>query len=191
MSSCPNCGADAERGQLVCVECGHRLALKEEGGDRRPLDNAPAIAVLLAVIVIGAAAFGFALSELTDNSGGSSAAADRPNTEQSAAPTTETDTGEAQQPSHSLLLTWPKGVTAYTVVLVTTGDQASARKVARQAAQSGLEAGVLRSDDYDLGEGFWIVYAGRFDSQPSAEQQATNLASRYPGAYAALVKPKS
>jgi sporulation related protein len=191
LSDCPNCGAEAERGQLVCVECGNRLALKEEGGDRRPFDNATAIAVLLAVIVVGAVAFGFALSELTDGSGGSSAAADHPKTDQAAAPTTETDTGAAQQASHSLLLTWPRGVSAYTVVLVTTGDQASARKVAREAAQSGLEAGVLRSDAYSLGEGFWIVFAGRFDSQPSAERQAGNLASRYPGAYAALVKPKS
>jgi hypothetical protein len=190
LTSCPHCGAETERGQLICVECGNRLALKEEGGDRRRFDRAPAIAVLLTVIVVGAGAFGFALSELTDSSGDSSAA-DHSKTDEAAAPTTETDTGAAQQPSHSLLLTWPKGVTAYTVVLVTTGDQPSARKVAREAAQSGIEAGVLRSDDYGLGEGFWIVFAGRFDSQPSAERQAGNLASRYPGAYAARVRPKS
>jgi hypothetical protein len=191
LTSCPHCGSRTERGQLVCVDCGNRLALKEEGRERRPFDSAPAIAVLLTVIVVGAAAFGFALSELTDGSSGSSAAADHPKTDEAATPTTEADTGAAQEPSHSLLLTWPKGVTAYTVVLVTTGDQGSARKVAREAAQSGLEAGVLRSDDYGLGEGFWIVFAGRFDTQASAERQAGNLASRYPGAYAALVKPKS
>jgi hypothetical protein len=191
LTSCPHCGSRTERGQLVCVDCGNRLALKEEGRDRRPFDSAPAIAVLLTVIVVGAAAFGFALSELTDNSSGSSTAADHPKTDEAATPTTEADTGAAQESSHSLLLTWPKGVTAYTVVLVTTGDEASARKVAREAAQSGLEAGVLRSDDYGLGEGFWIVFAGRFDTQASAERQAGNLASRYPGAYAAQVKPKS
>ena len=190
MTECPHCGAPAERGQLVCTECGTRIALKEEGGDRRRrLDNAPAIAVLLTVVVIGAAAFGFALSELTDDSGDNSAAADKPKAQPP--PTTETDTGTAQQPSHSLLLTWPKGVTAYTVVLVTTGDKPGATRVAREAAQTGLEAGVLRSDDYGLGEGFWIVFAGRFDTQASAESQASNLAARYPGAYAAQVKPKS
>jgi predicted nucleic acid-binding Zn ribbon protein len=190
LTECPHCGAPAERGQLVCTECGTRIALKEEGGDRRRrLDNAPAIAVLLTVVVIGAAAFGFALSELTDDSGNNSAAADKPTAQPP--PTTETDTGTAQQPSHSLLLTWPKGVTAYTVVLVTTGDKPGATRVAREAAQTGLEAGVLRSDDYGLGEGFWIVFAGRFDTQASAESQASNLAARYPGAYAAQVKPKS
>jgi predicted nucleic acid-binding Zn ribbon protein len=191
MSSCPNCGAPAEPGQLVCVECGERLALKEERGERRPLDNVPAVVVLLAVIVIGAGAFGFALSELTNDSDNDSAAANRPNTPPAAKPTTETDTGAAQPPSHSLLLTWPSGVTAYTVVLVTSSDKPAARRVAREAAQSGLEAGLLRSDDYDLGTGLWIVFAGRFDSQESAERQAGNLAARYPGAYATLVKPTS
>jgi hypothetical protein len=189
LTPCPHCGAPTERGQLICIECGNRLALKEEGDGGRRFDNVPAIAVLLAVVVIGAGAFGFALSELTDDSGGGTASADKPKAQPP--PTTESDTGSAQQPSHSLLLSWPKGVSAYTVVLVTTGDEASATKVAREAAKSGLEAGVLRSDDYGLGEGFWIVFAGRFDSQPSAEQQASNLAERYPGAYAALVKPKS
>jgi hypothetical protein len=80
-------------------------------------------------------------------------------------------------------------VSAYTVVLVSSSDQPAARRVAREAAKSGLEAGMLRSDDYDLGTGLWIVFAGRFDTQASAERQANNLAKRYPGAYATLVKP--
>jgi hypothetical protein len=190
--SCPYCGGPTERGQLVCIECGNRLALKEEGGKRR-FDNLPAVAVLLAVVVLGAGAAGFAISELTDDSGNDSQAAGSP-ANGPAAPTqtkTDTETGQAQQPSHSLLLTWPAGVTAYTVVLVSSSDKPAARQVAREAAQSGLEAGLLRSDDYDLGEGLWIVFAGRFDSQSSAERQAGNLAARYPGAYATLVKPTS
>jgi predicted nucleic acid-binding Zn ribbon protein len=190
VTPCPNCGAPTERGQLVCVECGERLALKEQPGERR-FDNLPAVVALLAVVVLGAGAFGFALSELTNDSGNDSAAADNASKPAAAAPTTETDTGAAQPASHSLLLTWPKGVTAYTVVLVTTGDKPGATRAAREAAQTGLEAGVLRSDDYNLGEGFWIVFAGRFDTQASAESQASNLAARYPGAYAAQVRPKS
>ena len=56
--------------------------------------------------------------------------------------------------------------------------------MAREAAKSGLEAGMLRADDFDLGTNLWIVFAGRFDNQESAERQAGNLAERYPGAYA-------
>jgi predicted nucleic acid-binding Zn ribbon protein len=187
--TCPYCGSPSERGQLVCVECGNRLALKEEGGRKRRFDNAPAVVVLLVVVVLGAGAAGFAISELTDDSGNDSQAANSRNTSPAAPPTTQTDTGQAQQPSQSLLLTWPKGVSAYTVVLVSSSDKPAAREVAREAAQSGLEAGLLRSDDYNLGTGLWIVFAGRFDNQASAERQAGNLAARYPGAYATLVKP--
>ena len=37
--------------------------------ERRAFDNLPAVLILLAVVVLGAGAFGFALSELTDDSG--------------------------------------------------------------------------------------------------------------------------
>jgi hypothetical protein len=191
VTSCPRCGEPAERGQLVCLECGTRLALKEEGGERRSLEHLPAVVLLLCVVVIGAGAFGFALSELTSDSEGD------PGPERAAQPMPEASIGEPQtettpepqEPSRSLLLEWPEGVSAYTVVLVTSGDRPAARRVAREAARSGIEAGLLRSDDYDLGTGLWIVFAGRFDTQASAERQAGNLGERYPGAYATLVKP--
>src|SRR5215217_1283247 len=193
MSSCPRCGEPAEPGQLVCLECGGRIALREESGKGRSLDNVPAVALLLCVVVIGAAAVGFALSELTSDSNNNSDAAERTAQRSPGAhngsPQTETETNASQQPSQSLLLQWPKGLTAYTVVLVTSSDRPAARRVAREAAQSGLEAGLLRSDDYDLGTNLWIVFAGRFDTQESAQRQADNLAERYPGAYATLVKP--
>jgi hypothetical protein len=193
VTPCPRCGEPAEPGQLVCLECGTRIALKEEGGDRRSFERLPAVALLLTVVVIGAAAFGFALSELTDDSKGDSSTGDGAKTPSATlgAPQTETETGAAQQPSQSLLMKWPKGLTAYTVVLVTTGDRPGALRVAREVAKSGVEAGVLRSDDYDLGANLWIVFAGRFDTQASAERQAGNLGDRYPGAYATQVKPAS
>jgi hypothetical protein len=194
VTPCPRCGEATEPGQLVCLECGIRLALKPDREERRKFENVPAIALLLCVVVIGAAAFGFALSELTDGSGGESSAADQPERSTPAATTgsPQTDreaTGDSQDASRSLLLEWPKGVSAYSVVLVSSSDRPAARQVAREAAKSGLEAGMLRSDDYDLGTGLWIVFAGRFDTQDSAERQAGNLAKRYPGAYATLVKP--
>jgi hypothetical protein len=196
VTNCPRCGEPAEPGQLVCLECGGRISLKQEDENegRRSLERLPAVALLLCVVVIGAAAFGFALSELT-NGDGDSNAADRSSEPQPSAekggPQTETDTGEAQQPARSLLMEWPNDLTAYTVVIVSSGDRPAAKRVAEEAAKSGLEAGMLRSDDFNLGTDLWIVFAGRFDNQQSAERQAANLAERYPGAYPTQVKPAS
>jgi hypothetical protein len=196
VTACPNCGEPAEPGQLVCLECGERIALTQSGSGRS-LDNLPSIVLLLCVVVLGAGALGFVLSELTDDDGGDPAAADRtaqPAPEAGAgSPQTDTEAalGDAQKPRQSLLLEWPKGVTAYTVVLVTTGDRPAARRVAVEAAHAGLEAGLLDSDQYDLGTDLWIVFAGRFDTQESAERQAVNLGERYPGAYATQVRPAS
>jgi zinc-ribbon domain len=191
VTQCPQCGAPAERGQLVCLECGGRLALAEAGG-RRSRGNLP-VALLLSALVIGAGLLGFAIGQIGDD-GGDVEAADRTDPPAPAATPgdeqAETAPGAAQEQRQSLLLKWPDGVTGYTVVLVTTSDRPAARRVAVEAAQSGLEAGLLRSEDYDLGTGLWIVFAGRFDSQQGAERQAANLGDRFPGAYPTQVTPQ-
>jgi hypothetical protein len=205
VSACPVCGEPAERGQLVCVNCGTRLALRPRSPYTGPPRSAlPALALLLAVVVIGAGALGFVLSELTNDSGGGGAAtagggkqpaptagAGQPQTGNQAGATSTApgQSGVPQPPRRSPLLKWPAGLSAHTVVLVTTSDRAAASRIALEAARSGVEAGLLRSDDYDLGTGLWIVFAGRFDTRASAIRQASNLAKRYPGAYAQLVKP--
>ena len=190
---CPACGeATQQPDQLVCLNCGARLEL-----GRKPASLLPTLAALLAVVVLGAGAFGFALSELTSDSDENdqqqrAADADPAPTEaQEPTPpeTTPQAEGAPQQPRRSLLLQWPNGLTAHTVVLVTTSDKPAARRVARGAARSGIEAGMLRSDDYDLGTGLWIVFAGRFDSRRGATRQAADLAGRYPGAYPQLLRP--
>ena len=96
---------------------------------------------------------------------------------------------EQERRRRSLLLDWPDDLTAHTVVLVTTSDRAAARRLARQAARSGIEAGLLRGEDYNLGAGLWVVFAGRFDTPEGASQQASDLAERFPGAYPQLVEP--
>ena len=83
---------------------------------------------------------------------------------------------------------WPKGVSAHTVILVTSGDRRAALNVAKEARSKGLEAGLMPSDPYDLGTGLWIVYSGRFTTAEGAQRQAGQLAKRYPGAYPQLVQ---
>ena len=61
---CPACGEAAQQpDQLVCLNCGARLQL-----GRQPASLLPALAALVAVVVLGVGAFGFALSELTSDS---------------------------------------------------------------------------------------------------------------------------
>jgi SPOR domain len=194
---CPACGEPATRGQLVCLNCGEPLA---PGAAPR---RAPALlAVLGVVIVVAAAALGFALNELTgggDDEEVQVAQRQRPASPETQSllpageePTTADGTqGAAQRATRSLLLNWPPDLTGHTVVLLNTSNRAAARRVARDAARSGIEAGLLRSEDYDLGTGLWIVFAGRFDTRRGAERQSENLASRYPGAYVQLIEPVS
>lgn len=205
MNRCPQCGEPVEPSQLVCVNCGARVALRRGGYTGPPASALPMIAILLAVVVIGAGAFGFALSELTSDDDGQVSAAGRepppapaassgePQTttraEDERPPAADTETAPTEPPRRDILLEWPEDLTAHTVVLVTSGDRPAARRVALEAARSGLEAGLLRSDDYDLGTGLWIVFAGRFDRRDAAARQASNLAERYPGAYVQLIRP--
>jgi DNA-directed RNA polymerase subunit RPC12/RpoP len=224
---CPHCGEPVERRQLVCLNCGGRVALKE----RTPWAREPVTAMaalLVVVIVIGAGLFGFAISELTsgDGDGGGDraaeqAAAERPagegpavvsggeqtaRTAEGAAPaeeapreteTTPTETTPAESPAEeppaegggaNAVPGWPAGLRAHTVVLVSSSDRAAALNVAKEARGSGLEAGLIRSDPYDLGTGLWIVYSGRFTTPEGAQRQAAQLSDRYPGAYPQLVQ---
>jgi hypothetical protein len=200
-ANCTNCGEPVDRRQLVCLNCGARVALREP----TPWAREPVTilaAVLVVVIVIGAGLFGFAISELTsDDSDAPTRAAAQSTTREPAgeAPAVVSGgeqparTAEEPQPSRGSdpleglgadrVPGWPQGLSAHTVVLVTSSDRAAALNVAKQARSSGLEAGLMRSEPYDLGSGLWIVYSGQFTTPEGAERQAAQLAERYPGAY--------
>jgi hypothetical protein len=223
-TTCPNCGEPVEPRQLVCLSCGGRIALRGRGS--AALEPVSALAaVLVVVIVIGAAGFGYAMSELTSSDGGDGerpgAAATTPQqagsepeapavvggSEQEAPageeelPAEEQPPAEppaeeelpaeeqppAEPPAARGVPTWPPDLRAHTVVLVTTSDRPAAIRVARGARSTGLEAGLMRSDPYDLGTGLWIVFSGQFTTLQGAQRQAAALGERYPGAYAQLV----
>jgi hypothetical protein len=86
------------------------------------------------------------------------------------------------------LRAWPAGVRAHTVVLVTSSDERAARVVAKEALASGLEAGMLRAEEFGLGQGLFVVFAGRYQSREQAGVRAARLAERYPGAYPELIE---
>lgn len=195
---CPHCSTPAHAGQLVCLECGERLALG--GATVSPGRRLPLIVAASVIALLGAVAFGFALSELTSDEGDGAALA-RPAATTAAATATERPSagvaGVRQEGGRAdggspALAAWPEGEEAYTVVLVTSSDEPAARAVAQEAAGAGLEAGLLDSDEYaELGTGLWIVFAGRFPDSAAAEREAATLGARYEGAYAQQVVPQS
>ena len=202
-ATCQSCGEPVDSRQLVCLNCGARVALREPTPWAREPVTAVA-AVLVAVIVIGAGLFGFAIAELTSDDGDAPTQAAAPTTTSKAAPEAPAVVSGGEQPARTAEETqpsrgsdplegsgprtdrvpgWPAGLTAHTVVLVSSGDRAAALNVAKQARASGLEAGLIRSEPYNLGTGLWIVFSGQFTTPEGATRQAAQLADRYPGAY--------
>ena len=87
---------------------------------------------------------------------------------------------------------WPEGKTAYTVVLVSATSRNAADAKAEQAIKRGIDAGVLRSDDFSsLRPGYWVVFAGQYDSSEEATRAADRFAEQgFGGGYPRQVKPK-
>jgi len=89
---------------------------------------------------------------------------------------------------------WPVGKSGFTVILasVAQGDGLpSARAVAQKALDSGLtDVGVLNSSNYsNLTPGYYVVFAGVFDSLGEAENVLPEAKSTFPGAYTRQVSP--
>jgi hypothetical protein len=166
------------------------------------LARAPAgvLVALLVLLVVGSGLFGFAISELTSGDGGGdngATTAGETATATTTAPEAPAVVGGSKQdePAETNpparrrgVPGWPKGLSAFTVILVTSGDRRAALNVAKEARSKGLEAGLIPSDPYDLGTGLWIVYSGRFTTVEGAQRQASQLAHTYPGAYPQLVQ---
>jgi hypothetical protein len=203
-TSCPRCGEPVEPRQLVCTSCGGRVAL----GERAPFGREPlpaAAIVLVVVTALSAFLLGLGISDLTggdDDGGPSSSEQASATTGEAPKQATETTAEEPQSPAvvsgsaqdkpaprrERGVPGWPRGLTANTVVLVTSSDRAAALNVAKDARATGLEAGLMPSDPYDLGSGLWIVYSGQFTTPEGAQRQAAQLAERYPGAYPQLIQ---
>src|SRR3954462_3294918 len=83
--ACPNCGAPADPGQLMCLECGSRLAL----GYRRPPSWRPPAAVGGVCLLIPGIGVAIALASVTDNANKTTAAAP---TQAAPAPSAPADT---------------------------------------------------------------------------------------------------
>lgn len=86
--------------------------------------------------------------------------------------------------------TWPRGKTAWTVILLSGKSKSAADKKAKEYAAQGRSVGVLNSSDYSsLRPGYWVVFSGQYDTKQQAVSAAQGLRSTAPQAYARQVKP--
>src|SRR3954454_1652511 len=191
--TCPNCGAPADAGQLMCLECGNRLALDYQ---RPPSWRLPA-AIVGIVLLLAGIGVAIALAAVTNDARKTTAAApatqpaaapppsapaDTPPTTSQAtpapttspttpAPATDTATTPAPAPAPS---GWPPGKSAFTVVLASMPTKAAADDKLAKAKAAGISAAaILHSDDFPtLNPGYWVVFDGQYGSIDQAKGQA-------------------
>jgi hypothetical protein len=75
---------------------------------------------------------------------------------------------------------WPRGLSAWTVVIASITQhghpRAAAERIARNASLPGLPARVLDSSQHPrLRHALWIVFAGRYPSRAAAERAARQI----------------
>jgi septal ring-binding cell division protein DamX len=194
---CPRCGAAAERGQLVCLECGARVALVYR---RPPSWKVPVAITAVVALLLGVGAF-MAVSALSDDADREVAAAPprpkpvatkttgakaEPDKPKDAAPAAAGDTIVKR----GSLYQWPRTLEGYTVVINSTEDRASATSFARSAARAkAAKLGVIRADDFKtLPQGFYVVFAGFYEDRGKADEATERLNRRYPGSFTQAVE---
>jgi hypothetical protein len=197
LQTCPNCGAPADPGQLMCLECGGRLALDYQ---RAPSWRLPA-AIVGVVVLLAGIGVAIALAAVTNDAAQTTAAAptqpvpaaqsapgDTPPTSSQATPApqqpsattttpatdgaaaTSTTPAPAAAPSG-----WPPGKSAFTVIIASMPSKAAADQKLQAAQAAGIaSAAILHSDDFPtLRAGYWVVFDGQYDTIDQATQQAT------------------
>jgi hypothetical protein len=176
--TCPNCAAPADPGQLMCLECGSRLALDY---DRPPTWRLPTVIVGVVLLLAGlgvAIALAAASGGNTTTTAASAAqpaappaqnapadappTASQPTSTPPASTTAPATASAATAPAAGTASTptpapapaaaasgWPPGKSAFTVVLASLPSKAAADEKLKAAQAAGITAAaVLHSDDF-------------------------------------------
>ena len=85
---------------------------------------------------------------------------------------------------------WPGG-SGYSAMLGAFSSEANARTRQREAAERGLDAGVLYSSEFSsLRPGYWVVFSGDFESESDAAARASHARELgYSDSYPRFVSP--
>jgi hypothetical protein len=188
---CPECGAFAERRQLVCLGCGERLALEQKQQAGRPVIAAAAALALVSLISIV-----FIAQALIGGGGGESRRpAAAASLSPAAAPSKPSGPDAVQRTAQrrardqlaAAASAWPAAKAGWTVVLLGTSDRASAESYAQTLKDTGVDAGVISPTERpDLGT-LWLVFSGVHPDQAGALTDAANLRAHGRNGYARFI----
>lgn len=204
--ACQACGAPADPRQDYCLECGARIvrargpfAALRRGWERR-LGRYPGDWIWVSLLALGVAAGGAAAAIAAtkgDGSGGSETivatspvvtAPPPPAPKPRPKPAT-TSTTPTPPPKPKTLTRWP-AKNGYAVVLSSIPARgtglAEAKAKAKAALDAGLSpAGILVSSNFSsLHPGYYVVFAGIYDSLEEAQAAVPDASQKFPNAYA-------
>jgi cell division septation protein DedD len=209
--ACASCGTPAEAGQEYCLECGaqivpgRRFSALGHAWERRfgryPGDWIWASALLL-VVAAGSATAGIVSARDTKTTGATRtivatspvvtappAPPVTPTTTNTVTPAPAPTPASKPKPRPKGPIDWPAR-NGFTVVLASIpargSGRADAEAKAKQALSRGLrDVGILSSGRFaSLHPGYYVVFAGVYDSLEEAQTAATRALARFPNAYA-------
>lgn len=208
--ACPACGAPVEPHQDYCLDCGSRVVPARRAGSLehawgRRIGRYPGdwiwASLLLLLVAAGSATAGIVTGHSSHSAAGETLIATSPVVAAPPAPPVETQTETtpvatvpAPKPKPKpkpagALSTWPNR-NGYTVVLASVPSRGKGLDEAQADAKLALgrgvrDVGILTSAKFSsLHPGYYVVFAGVFDSLGEAQTAATRLSGRYPNAYA-------
>jgi hypothetical protein len=206
---CPRCGANLAADQDWCLECGAAATTRILRPPSWKLAAAIAVGVITAVVVVtvlvvnalsddahrvaatptGAPAPPAAIKSTPAPAATAPAATTTPTT----AATSTTATTPSAPASGRTIASWPRGRSAWTVVLATTSSRRAAEQRARDLIANGVRAGILDASKFtiDASGAPFVVFTGQFPSQEGAVSAESRLGGRAPAAvFVAQVSPR-
>jgi hypothetical protein len=175
---CPACGAAADPGQLVCLECGARVGISRRP---RPSWKAP-LAISLVVVALCVLVGLLALGAIDDHARDEVAAA--PPRPVAAA---QSEGGLVKRGD---LYAWPVRMTGYTVSIASDPSRAGATTLAHRALRTtNAQVGVISAADFSsLPDRGYVVFAGRYRTRALADRAASGLRVAFPPAVTRRVR---
>lgn len=170
----------------MCLQCGSRVAL----GYRRPPSWRVPVVIVIAVLLLAVAGTAVALNKIGDDASREVDRTPIKAKQPKEAPAASAPASATGLVERGALYGWPRHLRAFTVVLRSVADRASAESFARSASEGRpAKIGVIHADDFkSLPKGSFVVFAGQYKDRPTADRAAARLRERFAGSSAQLVE---